>query len=224
MTEAEKQLEQERAEELAASIGGALAVILGLRADTVRWDADTASFIFDGRRVSNKTIRRELGRIETGVGYRIAKLTDRLARKEISLSQWQDQFTQLVSSSHVLMAAIGSGSIAAALSKPIVGQNIASELKYAENFAKDIEKKKLSAPTIKARGKGYLLGATLTYATVQIAVKQAAGMIEARRVRTARESCRGCIDAAGSWMPIADIPEIGSLQCRSKCRCYLEYR
>lgn len=224
MTDAEIEQEMKRAEILAASLGGALAVLIGSKPGNVTWDAETASFRVNGRRVSAATIRRELRRIETGTGVRIGRLTDKLSRREITLRQWQDGFKQLVGSSHVLMAALGAGSIAAAAKNLTVQSRIDTERGYADGFAKDIEKKQLKPPTIKARARSYMLAAAVTFAGVGLAARIIAGYTEARRVRTAAESCEGCIRWSGKWFPIDEIKPIGTLQCGHRCRCFLEYR
>lgn len=224
MTQTEIEQEKQRAVILAASIGGALAVLLGSRPGNVTWDPTTASFRIDGRRVAASTIRRELQRIEAGFGVRVGKLTDRLFRKEIDLDGWRTGFKELIGSSHILMAALGSGSIVAAAETPQVQRSIESERRYADNFADNLEKKEIKPQTVKARARSYMLTAAMTFAAVSLVARKFAGYTEARRIRTAAESCQGCRDHAYTWMPINEIPEIGSLQCRSRCRCYLEYR
>jgi hypothetical protein len=38
------------------------------------------------------------------------------------------------------------------------------------------------------------------------------------------ESCDECVDAAGTeFVPLDELPEIGSLTCMSNCRCTVEY-
>ncbi len=48
--------------------------------------------------------------------------------------------------------------------------------------------------------------------------------IWAIRRRTAGESCPDCIFFSDRWMPIGEMPELGSLQCRHHCKCVIEYR
>lgn len=226
MTAAEIEAEERRAELLAKSIGGALAAILGLKAakPPVAWDAAKGVFTVEGRTVSAETVRRELQRIETAVGVKMSNVTDRLKRGELTLEQWRDEFKWLIGSSHVLIAALAAGSIAAAVTNTKVQSRIDSERKFADGFARDVRKKRLPASTIKARASSYLLSAAVTYAVVQHVVRKALGYTEARRVLRARESCPDCRSFGFEWMPIDKMPPIGSLQCGSRCRCYLEYR
>ncbi len=131
---------------------------------------------------------------------------------------------ELVGSSHVVMAALAAGSIAAAVTNLTVQRAIAGQRKFVNNFANDITRKKLAAGTIGARATSYLLAAAVTFGVVEQAVRTAIGYTEARRMRTAAESCSGCIYYSGRWISIGAMPPIGSLQCRHYCRCFIEYR
>lgn len=226
MTDQEIRIEQERAEDLAKAVGGTLAIILGLRPSdwAVTWDRTRARFVIDGRFVSLATIRREMRKFGIAVRVRMTKLANRLAAGTIDLATWRKEMKELVASSHVVMAALAAGSIERAARNKTVQDRIESEQEYADGFAADIQNKKLSTPTIKARSSSYLLAAAVTFAIVGLAVHKLAGYTEARRITTAAESCRDCRAYADQWMPIGDIPSIGALQCGSRCKCYMEYR
>lgn len=51
-----------------------------------------------------------------------------------------------------------------------------------------------------------------------------AGYDEAQRVLGAADYCPGCREWAGFWMPIDECPEIGVMQCLSRCHCHISYR
>ncbi|CAN5508020.1 hypothetical protein BH10ACI2_BH10ACI2_04230 [soil metagenome] len=230
MTDAERENEKKRAKDLGASIGGILAILLGLAlsgstpASPLLWDPGTGRYIFEGHYVSAETVRNEMLRLRTNVGNRMARTTDRFTAGEISIDQWKDEIKGFVASSHILAAALASGSIAFAFDDPAVESRIESEMKFADGFADDIRKKKLRTPTIKSRARSYMQAAIVTFAVVTHAVKKAVGYTEARRHPTAAESCRGCLDYANEWMDIDAIPQIGTLQCGPRCLCWMEYR
>lgn len=50
------------------------------------------------------------------------------------------------------------------------------------------------------------------------------GYDEAYRVLGAADHCPGCREWAGFWMPIDECPEIGVMQCLSRCHCHISYR
>lgn len=202
-------------------------LLMVLLARGVTFDANSDRFHLNGRSVSVNQIRSYLNRIETRIGKKLNALTADLAAERITADQWAREFRRNVTSAHVLAAALSLGSIAAAVRNAEVQARIDSELAYADNFAEEIAAG--SAGTfaqIRARAKSYLLGTAITYGIVSLIVRKVLGVqTECRRVRRASESCPGCIEwARKGWMAIEKMKPLGSLQCRSRCRCYLEYR
>jgi hypothetical protein len=212
----------EQAEKDARSDAEAFLLIL-LLSSAVTFKAEVGRFYVDGKSVSITTIREYVRRIETRIGKRLTKLTDQLDKGIIEPREWQREFERSITSAHILTAALALGSIKAAVSNAEVQVRIDSELDYARRFGKDLDKS--STAQIKARAKSYLLAAAVTYGVLEREVRRLlTGFTECRRVRRASESCSGCVSYAYRWMPIEDMPAIGSLDCGSRCRCYLEYR
>jgi len=226
MTKKEQEQEKERARETAVEIGGLVALLLGVSAGkhTVSWDPRSLRFIVDGRYISLETVRRAILQIETRIGLRISRITDRFVAGEITLEDWLAETQKLVGSSHILMAALGLGSIAAAVASSAVQANITREKGFLTRFAQDIHKKGLSAAAIKARAKSYFHAARILFGNLSLDAHKITGYNEVRRVRTAAESCKGCIRWAGRWLPIGEMPPLGTLQCRNYCKCFFEFR
>lgn len=227
MTDAEILQNELSAQEEALLIGGLLAVLLGLKQGTkpVRWDADRKRFTVEGRTVSITTIRRLLTRIENGIGARLASYAENLEQGRWTADQWQRETTKTITSAHVLAGALAVGTIAASARDRDVQARIISEQRYADEFGKDVRNDKAgSTARIRSRAKSYLLAAIVTYSVLEQMVRGISGYKEAMRVRRASESCPGCIAYSYRWMPIADMPRIGSLTCGGRCRCFLKYR
>jgi hypothetical protein len=227
VTESQTQQAEQDAQEDAQWLRLALLLALIRQPGRVRFDAASDEFILDGRRVHIDTIREYLLRIEKRVGARLTKLTDDLAKKRISVNEWQRAFERYVTSSHILASALAVGGIAAAVRNADVQARIDSELRYADAFAEEIRNKQAGTPAqIRARAKSYLMAVPITYGIIALIVRKVMGtQTEARRVRRASESCPGCVEwAAKGWMPIERMKPLGQLQCRSRCRCYIEYR
>jgi len=226
MTDAEIEREKRDAEDLAKAVGGVLALLLGLTpsAATVSWDGPRGRFIVDGQVVSIQTVRREMRRFETAVGVRMSRIATDLEKGRLNLDGWRDAMMKLVGSSHVVAAALASGTVSKAVRNTKVQERVAAERKYVTGFAAAIAAKKLARRTIVARAKSYLLAAFITYSIVELAVRKIVGYTEAQRITTARESCEECRAIAYQWIPILEMPSIGSLQCGSRCRCFCEYR
>jgi hypothetical protein len=197
-----------------------LLLLIGSR---VVFRPDVGRFYIDGESVSITTIRDYVRRIEARTGRRLTKLTNGLQRGEITPEEWQRGFERNITSAHVLTAALALGSIKAAIANDEVRARIDAELDYAAKFGR--EKKELSEKQIASRSRSYLLAAAVTYGILEQMARGLMGKYtECRRIRRASESCPGCVAYAYRWMPIAEMPRLGSLQCGQRCRCYLEYR
>jgi hypothetical protein len=195
-------------------------------ASRVEFDAAAGRFRFDGRTVAIRSIRSYLNRIEDRFGVRLAMLTAELERGEITLAEWKRAFDRSISSSHILAGSLALGSISVAVRNVTIQNRIAVELAFADDFAEQIRKRKVTSfGMIRARAKRYLMAAHVTYSIVEQSARQVVGIqTQARRVRRASESCPGCVKFSYQWLPINLMPPIGSLQCGGYCRCYLEYR
>lgn len=223
MTDAERERIERDAERDAEAL--ALLLLLKRRDARIEFRADVGRFYVDGKSVSITTIRGYIQRIEARLGKRVSSLADDLAKDRISVGAFQREFERIVTSAHVLAAALAIGSIAAAARNAEVEARLRSELEYADGFVKDLREKPEAMPRAKSRAKSYLMAAAITYGIMERNVRSLLGIYtEARRVRRASESCAGCRAVAGKWMPIDKIPPIGSMECGSRCRCYLEYR
>ena len=218
--------EIEQAEKDATEDAEWLLLLLLLSKKRVEYRADVGRFYVDGKSVSVTTIREYLNRIERRIGGRMAKLADDLEAGRIKVDEWEREMRRNVTSSHVLAGALAVGSIAAAARNRDIQTRITDEWRYLRGFANDIGNDDAgTVKRIKARSRSYLLAATITFGVIAQAVRSLMGkQTECRRVRRASESCSGCIEWSYRWMPIAQMPPLGSLDCGSRCRCYIEYR
>lgn len=214
----------ERAEKDANEDAKSLLLLL-LLSKSVAYDATKGRFYVNGKSVSIKTIRDYLQRIEKRLAKRSVQLLDDLEKGKITVEQWQAQFQRNVTSAHLLAGALALGSIKAALNNVEIQERIEAELTYAENFAQELKAKEVSPARAKARATSYFMAAAITYGILEMAVRKLLGnQTEAMRIRRASESCFGCIEFSYIWLPIGDMPPIGSLDCGGYCRCYIDYR
>jgi hypothetical protein len=189
----------------------------------VTFDAEKGRFYVDGKSVSITTIRNYLQRTEKRLAKKSIKLLDELKAGRITVERWQEEFSRNITSAHILAGAMALGSIKAAVNNVDVQERIDSELAYANNFASDLKEE--VGPRANARATSYFMAAAVTYGILEMSVRKLMGkQTEAMRIRRASESCVGCIEWSYEWMPIEDMPEIGSLDCGGYCRCYIEYR
>lgn len=246
MTITEQKQHEKNAAEVALVIGGWLAIFLQVKTTRHVVEFRDGRFYLDGKRVAIHTIRGLLLKIETSVGREIAAITRKLETGEWDNERWREEIMKLIGASHVLTGALAAGSIAAAAANPTVQQRIEKQKSFLSRFADSLlagaivgvvfsgagladlsglpGTKPISARRVRSRAKSYLRAVLITYSQVEQRVQQALGKTEAKRIRRASESCLDCIDWSGRWVPIGQMPLIGTLRCGGFCKCYLVYR
>lgn len=83
----------------------------------------------------------------------------------------------------------------------------------------------LMGATIPSRAGMYADAAYSTFQNNEMAREFDSGVTLGRRICPEDDaSCEDCVSAADTYfVPLDDLPEIGSLQCLNNCRCYFEY-
>jgi hypothetical protein len=216
------------------------AVLHSDTADQVRkitFDESSMKFRIDGRAVSVTTIRMYLQRIQDKGARKLATITLQLEKGEISLAAWQREFERTITSSHILAAALVLGSIGDAVKHRLVQERIAEQIEFLDAFGQAVRDRQAgSFGKIRSRAKSYLQAVHVTFANLELQQRIALGIqAEARNVLRPAEHClRGPNDPADlpicteltkqGWMPIDEMPPIGTRKCKIWCKCYIEYR
>lgn len=223
-----KEIEQAETEARVAALemGGLLVLLLGYRGarGRVLWDSRIARFRVDDRLVSMDTVRTQLSRIQKHFGKIVSEHTSRLILGEIELEEWQDRVRRDISSHHALSGALTTGLTSAAMSAAFVRAEIDKHHRYLGGFAGDIKRNRAgSAKNIFHRITTYDRGLHKTFINLELRVKKLI-YTEAQRVRRAAESCVNCRALSGHWMPVGDMPAIGTQACGWNCKCFIIYR
>lgn len=217
--------EQNLTEDMAGA-SAALLLLLGLSRSgrRVEWDASRGRFRIDGRLVSDPTMRRLLAEVETRFGRKAAKVTEDYFENRIDLETWSQQMERNLVSHHWAAAALLSGGLLLALKAGVLESEVSRQIAFKDGFKADLRRKKVSKPRGVSRARSYAKAVVVTAKRIEHAIKKLI-YNEARRVRRATESCAACVDYAGrGWIPIEQMPAIGTLTCRWNCKCYIEYR
>lgn len=214
------------AREQARDAGPLVMLLLLLRdyGKRVSFDPSKGTFVVEGKTVGVRVMRKLVKQAEEAASGRLKKLTEDLMAKRIAPAEWRRRMAQEVAAAHLLMAALAAGSLEEARRSVQVQKRVEEEKDHVAGFYLAVKAGKLSAAMALARAASYTLAAAATFGIVEHWVKGFAGYTEARRIRRASESCRGCLAYAGRWIRIQLMPPIGSLECGSHCRCYLIYR
>lgn len=209
-----------------AEAGVALLVLLGLRqtGQRVEWDNRLGQFRIDGRLVSPETIRRVMNSVVSTARSQILRVTELLISGSYSNERWLEEMRRILKGGHAIASGLAFGGLDSTDGFLSFRERYDEEDDYLIGFYASRGAGAVSDGRTLARS---LMYASALYVSWQIATtqqKKGAGFTEAMRIRTAAESCPGCIRYSGRWIPIAQMPAIGSLQCRSNCKCYLIFR
>lgn len=225
-----------QADKAVQNMGGLLLLLLAVKRDdnlaSVSWDAEKLQFIINGQPIPFQIIRKQLETLESKLVKKIIEYNTKLFNKTWNLAQWKAKMQELVENSHVLFAALAVGGIIAAVASPIVERKIERDQKALNGFATALKTKRVSVLTQAInRSKAYLRSAYVTYHLIEHNLQIALGKKEARRILRPAEHCRtrqgleGCFEvSAKSWIPIRDMPPIGTLLCGQFCKCFIIYR
>lgn len=222
------EMTQERrdAERQAKEAGVLLLVLLGLRRSSLDagYDPNRARYIVDGKLVPISVVLSLARKIEDA-GVRNARaLTQRMLDGKLTVEEWGRRMRRLIGAQHVLQAALALGSLETAETFPTVTERKRSEEGYLLGFISGLKAGQVSPGRALSRAASYMMAASATFHIVNQQANSSAGKTEAKRVRRAAESCRGCIAYSAKWLPISEMPPIGTLECGSHCRCYLIFR
>jgi len=155
------------------------------------------------------------------------KLAQALREGTITLAAWLVGMRLLIKQLHT-QASLIAGEVDAAA----VTARIQEQYEYLDGFAAAIqagdeeEDGGLSVAAIIARAALY---AGAAWATFWVGVQGQETGQEVRWNLTPAEHCVDCLELAGrGWMPIDElggqVPGDGQTECRTNCKCFLEYR
>lgn len=220
-------------------MGGLVAILLAVKAKKTRdiqWDAKEARFKVDGKVIPMTRIRRELGRMELKVAALILSYNAKLWAKEWTLDKWRSEMAKLAQDSHILFGALALGGLVVSARDLTVQRRTTRDLAALKRFARAIKNGLTpSLPVVNNRSRTYLRSWYVTYHLLSHRAHILAGYTEARRRLTPAEHCRtkhtaeglidGCWEVARKgWMPILQMPPLGTLVCLQFCKCWIQYR
>lgn len=230
----------EQAKKTAGSFGGLLSLLLAVkRGATKNIEFRGAAFYVEGDRVTPALIQKELGRVELKIAATIFSYNEKLFKKEWTIVEWREAMEKLVEDSHILFAALAMGGIATAVKDVDVKRRIERDKKAVKRFSRALRYKQV--PTLQLahnRGRSYLRSFYVTFQLLNHAINIFSGKLEAKNILSPAEHCRtpktqensdkpeeGCYEiAVKGWLPIKQMPPIGTRVCGQFCKCHLIYR
>ena len=180
-----------------------------------------------GRFVPRAEVRREIERGIAATRTRATRLAAQLQSRAITLDAWVAGMRDVVRDTHWgnLAAAKGGWAQLTPADYGRAGRAIRDQFGYLEGFADQIERGLPLDGRFLRRAAMYADAGRATYTRAERAEMTARGFDEERNIRYAGDSCDGCIAAtARGWVPLGELPLIGTRDCLTGCRCELVYR
>lgn len=179
-----------------------------------------------GRYVQGATVRRELDRyLDTADPAKA--LAEALRGRQVSLADWEVAMRRHVKNVNLNAIALERGGWSNLTPSDFgrVGQIVREQYAYLKGFAADIAsgKQRLDG-TLGTRAKLYSQAARTSLYKSK-AANMSGGVTHQRSIRSARDSCRQCLDLDRKVFRIDDpsFPLPGQRICRANCQCHLEY-
>lgn len=196
----------------------------------IHWDENAARYTdaVTGRFIARSAVRGELDQALDTSAANVQTLTERLRTGGLSVSQWQVAMAREVKSVHTASAALAKGGWAQMTPADWgrTGQKIKTQYTFLGKFAGEVSsgQQRLDG-TLGRRAELYSQAGRNTYHAVEQREQARRGMTEERNLLAVSDHCPGCLDAdAMGWVPIGELPEVGSRDCLSRCKCEIAYR
>lgn len=183
-----------------------------------------------GRYVARNTVVNLLESHVNGGDQRIEALTTAFYEGRIAPSVFAEQMRTQLKRLHLQNAALGAGGWDRLTPADYgrVGQRLRTDYARITRLANDVQSENVTLPQALNRAAGYVGNSRVAFWETDRAAQVAEpGMvIIERRVISARESCRDCLNYyAMGWQPIGVLPVPGvASACQTHCRCRMERR
>lgn len=189
-----------------------------------RYRGPTGAFVPESR------VRAYLDSALEQAGKRMDTLANQLRSGEIDLISWEVRMRREVKIVATYSGAAAKGGWAQMTEGDYgrVGRYLQDQFKYLRGFMRDIAsgKQPLNG-MVNARTAMYAHSGRPLFHRMEKAEMRVRGNSQRRSVRSAFDSCAGCVEAeAAGWVDMDDasVPEIGERECRTRCKCSFEYR
>lgn len=183
-----------------------------------------------GRVLSRAAVRGEIDRLTDFVKREAKSLSDKLGAGTISLVDWHIGMRDLLKSGHIIAASVGRGGLLRMTQRDwgTVGAKIKWQYGFLAKVTRSIEKGKIVKALVPARAQKYASALHITfykaYGAAQAEGREVTGEkpLMVKRELNAAESCEGCLEyAAMGFIPVDEMPELGTLDCGDFCKCDL---
>lgn len=180
-----------------------------------------------GRIMSDVQAHAVLDRTLANAANPVKVLAQQLREGNVRLEDWRLQMQRQIKSAHLASMAAQKGGWNNLTQSDFgkAGAIIKGEYQYLEGFVADIQsgKQRLDG-TLQRRAQMYIDKALTTYHEFGQQVAADRGLTHERSKLNPADHCAGCIgEAAKGWQVLGQMIPIGERDCRTNCRCSIEY-
>jgi hypothetical protein len=180
----------------------------------------------DGRFVSFERIRVYLDQVLDSNEAKVQSLANSLRNRQITLAEWQIGMRDTIKDIHLASSALARGGWAQMSEADYakVSEKIEFQLSKLQAFARQIENGLPLDGRFARRTTLYAQSGRVTYHESLRNEMALRGYTLEKSVLASSDHCNECVEeAAKGFVPIGDIVLIGERQCRSNCRCHVEF-
>ena len=168
------------------------------------------------------------GRIDK-LGQQLRRFTQMLADGNITIDQWQGSVREAIKAAHIQATVLGHGGKDGMGSAEYgrIGQRLRAEYTYLQKFAGDILAGRVSTAMALARVQLYAESVRGSYWEGSTIRQERQGYSLMRRILDPQaQHCDDCVRyARAGLVALGSLPMPGQrCECRSRCRCSVEYR
>ena len=203
---------------------------LAERGAGLQWSRKRAQYRTpDGRWIGKQDVRKIIDRDIETTQLRLAATAGEYQAGGLSYELWEARTLTELKRLHIAHAAAAKGGFAQLTQADygLIGGKLKAQFRYFDGLRREIGRNPAYAESarFKWRVESYAQAARTTYEAVRFNVEVDAGATHARRILHAKESCPGCVGAAGAgWIPVDSMVMIGGYECNVHCRCTIEYK
>lgn len=157
----------------------------------------------------------------------MARLSEQLRTRQIGLIEWELAMRKEVKAVQLYSAASAKGGLAQLSQADLgrIGAATREQYRRLSAFAQQIEDGLPLDGRFTQRARMYGAAGRGTYHKTERDEKERRGFTQEKNRRYSGDSCPGCVAAeAAGWVAIGELTPVGSRDCLTNCRCFIEYR
>lgn len=194
----------------------------------MKWDRKTRRYVTErGRVLHPSEIRKRVATYIEAEQEKVAQLSAEVIEGNLTLAKFFDKMEDLIRQWHTTSGVMAYGGEREMNRERWlrIDNKIEAELSFLQDFKQEMQAAEEVTDILASRSAMYAESTYATYENNVMAREFDNGVTMGRRISEEDDaSCDECVDAASTYFSdLADIPEIGSLQCLTNCRCYIEY-